>query len=100
MLFLPINHITSIGFSLCDKYKIPVIFHSYSPVLFNLMGFHVFYIVADLLLPSDAAPEVVEKPGDNSLSKLKNLYAVAKELSETEVKCVLVSFMKLTSYSQ
>nr|XP_011468203.1 PREDICTED: uncharacterized protein LOC101312768 isoform X2 [Fragaria vesca subsp. vesca]XP_011468206.1 PREDICTED: uncharacterized protein LOC101312768 isoform X2 [Fragaria vesca subsp. vesca] len=30
-------------------------------------------------------PEVVEKPGDNSLSKLKNLYAHAKELSENEV---------------
>ena len=36
------------------------------------------------------APEVVEKPGDNSLSKLKNLYAHAKELSESEVKYVLI----------
>ncbi|KAM5577903.1 hypothetical protein ABKV19_008300 [Rosa sericea] len=32
-----------------------------------------------------ATPEVVEKPGDSSLSKLKNLYAHAKELSENEV---------------
>ncbi|KAK9950209.1 hypothetical protein M0R45_005710 [Rubus argutus] len=32
-----------------------------------------------------ATPEVVEKPGDNSLLKLKNLYAQAKELSENEV---------------
>ncbi|KAM2955945.1 hypothetical protein FF2_023130 [Malus domestica] len=32
-----------------------------------------------------ATPEVVEKPGDNSLSKLKNLYVHAKELSESEV---------------
>ncbi|KAM7277627.1 hypothetical protein ACFE04_004761 [Oxalis oulophora] len=32
-----------------------------------------------------ATPEVVEKPGDNSLIKLKNLYTTAKELSETEV---------------
>ncbi|XP_044501038.1 SAGA-associated factor 29 homolog A-like isoform X2 [Mangifera indica] len=32
-----------------------------------------------------ATPEVVEKPGDNSLSKLKSLYIQAKELSENEV---------------
>ncbi|CAH9115379.1 unnamed protein product [Cuscuta europaea] len=32
-----------------------------------------------------SAPEVVEKPGDNSLSKLKMLYTQAKELSESEV---------------
>ncbi|KAF3444555.1 hypothetical protein FNV43_RR14247 [Rhamnella rubrinervis] len=32
-----------------------------------------------------ATPEVVEKPGDNSLAKLKNLYALAKDLSENEV---------------
>ncbi|VFQ91870.1 unnamed protein product [Cuscuta campestris] len=30
-------------------------------------------------------PEVVEKPGDNSLSRLKMLYMHAKELSESEV---------------
>lgn len=36
-----------------------------------------------------AAPEVVEKPGDNSLSKLKTLYIQAKELSENEVAYVL-----------
>ncbi|KAK6153113.1 hypothetical protein DH2020_012752 [Rehmannia glutinosa] len=32
-----------------------------------------------------STPEVVEKPGDNSLSRLKMLYTQAKELSETEV---------------
>ncbi|KAI4348223.1 hypothetical protein L6164_008971 [Bauhinia variegata] len=32
-----------------------------------------------------ATPEVVEKPGDNSLSRLKLLYTHAKELSESEV---------------
>ncbi|KAI4350618.1 hypothetical protein L6164_005061 [Bauhinia variegata] len=32
-----------------------------------------------------ATPEVVEKPGDSSLSRLKLLYTHAKELSETEV---------------
>lgn len=32
------------------------------------------------------SPEVVEKPGDTSLLKLKNLYTEAKELSETEVR--------------
>ncbi|KAL2523286.1 SGF29 tudor-like domain [Forsythia ovata] len=32
-----------------------------------------------------STPEVVEKPGDNSLSKLKMLYTQAKELSESEV---------------
>ncbi|KAF5961625.1 hypothetical protein HYC85_002834 [Camellia sinensis] len=31
------------------------------------------------------APEVVEKPGDNSLLRLKMLYTQAKELSESEV---------------
>lgn len=30
-------------------------------------------------------PEVVEKPGDNSLAKLKTLYVHAKDLSESEV---------------
>ncbi|KAK4845715.1 hypothetical protein QYF36_008260 [Acer negundo] len=32
-----------------------------------------------------ATPEVVEKPGDNCLGKLKSLYIQAKELSENEV---------------
>ncbi|OAY25639.1 SAGA-associated factor 29 homolog A [Manihot esculenta] len=32
-----------------------------------------------------ATPEVVEKPGDNSLSRLKSLYTQAKDLSENEV---------------
>ncbi|KAI3725978.1 hypothetical protein L1987_43781 [Smallanthus sonchifolius] len=32
-----------------------------------------------------STPEVVEKPGDNSLSRLKMLYIQAKELSESEV---------------
>uniref|UniRef100_A0A251SB47 Putative SGF29 tudor-like domain-containing protein n=1 Tax=Helianthus annuus TaxID=4232 RepID=A0A251SB47_HELAN len=32
-----------------------------------------------------STPEVVEKPGDNSLSRLKMLYVQAKELSENEV---------------
>ncbi|KAL3526105.1 hypothetical protein ACH5RR_014477 [Cinchona calisaya] len=32
-----------------------------------------------------STPEVVEKPGDNSLSKLKSLYTLAKEISENEV---------------
>lgn len=41
----------------------------------------------------NAAPEVVEKAGDNSLSKLKSLYTQAKELSETEVTYVCFSFL-------
>ncbi|XP_022741341.1 uncharacterized protein LOC111292947 isoform X1 [Durio zibethinus] len=32
-----------------------------------------------------ATPEVVEKPGDSSLSRLKNLYIQAKDLSEREI---------------
>ncbi|WZY78912.1 hypothetical protein YC2023_025296 [Brassica napus] len=32
-----------------------------------------------------SSPEVVEKPGDTSLSQLKNLFIQAKELSESEV---------------
>ncbi|KAI3761909.1 hypothetical protein L1987_52332 [Smallanthus sonchifolius] len=31
-----------------------------------------------------STPEVVEKPGDNSLSRLKMLYIQAKDLSESE----------------
>lgn len=34
----------------------------------------------------NADPDVIEKPGDTSLEKLKDLYSQAKELSETEVK--------------
>lgn len=34
------------------------------------------------------APEVVEKPGDNSLARLKMLYTQAKDLSESEVAYV------------
>lgn len=37
-----------------------------------------------------AAPEMVEKPGDTSLSKLKMLYIQAKELSESEVRYVWI----------
>ncbi|KAF8088412.1 hypothetical protein N665_0543s0022 [Sinapis alba] len=40
-----------------------------------------------------SSPEVVEKPGDTSLSKLKLLYIQAKELSESEVT---VSNIRLT----
>jgi len=36
----------------------------------------------------DVAPEVVEKPGDNSLAKLKMLYTQAKDLSDNEAKYV------------
>lgn len=43
------------------------------------------FILHNFLL-ADAAPEVVEKPGDNSLSRLKMLYEKAKELAESEVK--------------
>ena len=45
-----------------------------------------------LLLYVVAAPEMVEKPGDNSLSRLKSLYTHAKELSETEVRYVQYFF--------
>lgn len=38
-----------------------------------------------LRLCCNTAPEVVEKPGDTSLSQLKNLFIQAKELSESEV---------------
>lgn len=36
----------------------------------------------------DVAPEVVEKPGDTSLSRLKMLYTQAKDLSDNEAKYV------------
>lgn len=36
----------------------------------------------------NAAPEVVEKPGDNSLARLKVLYTQAKDLSENEARYV------------
>ncbi|KAJ4845342.1 SAGA-associated factor 29 A [Turnera subulata] len=42
-----------------------------------------------------ATPEVVEKPGDTSLSKLKNLYNQAKDLSENEVSVSTVLLSQL-----
>ncbi|KAM0049185.1 hypothetical protein Hdeb2414_s0008g00282951 [Helianthus debilis subsp. tardiflorus] len=51
----------------------------YSSFLHHSTNLNHCYVLA----PS--APEVVEKPGDNSLSRLKMLYVQAKELSETEV---------------
>lgn len=36
----------------------------------------------------NSAPDVVEKTGDGSLTRLKALYTQAKELSETEVTYV------------
>ncbi|KAL5572809.1 hypothetical protein UlMin_022406 [Ulmus minor] len=42
-----------------------------------------------------ATPEVVEKPGDNSLAKLKHLYAHAKDLSESEVSVSSVLLSQL-----
>jgi SAGA-associated factor 29 len=39
----------------------------------------------------NAAPEVVEKPGDTSLAKLKTLYTQAKELSESEVRYMYIN---------
>lgn len=46
------------------------------------IGHYLIWYVINVL---DAAPEIVEKPGDTSLSKLKILYIQAKELSENEV---------------
>ena len=57
-------------------------------------------------LLAHAAPGVVEKPGDNSLSRLKMLYTQAKELSEGEIKCVhhfrflLFFFLVRANYAQ
>lgn len=50
--------------------------------LFELIYMPLLTVAVGLF---NAAPEVVEKPGDNSLSKLKSLYIQAKELSENEV---------------
>jgi len=44
-----------------------------------------------------ATPEIVEKPGDISLSKLKNLYIQAKELSESEVTVSNILLTQLDS---
>ncbi|EOA24645.1 hypothetical protein CARUB_v10017914mg [Capsella rubella] len=44
-----------------------------------------------------ATPEIVEKPGDTSLSKLKNLYIQAKELSESEVTVSNILLSQLDS---
>lgn len=62
------------------------------PILLNycatlvLLDFQFNYFFRPDILHVDAAPEVVEKPGDNSLSRLKSLYIQAKELSENEVR--------------
>lgn len=45
-----------------------------------------------------ATPEVVEKPGDNSLTKLKLLYIHAKELSESEVNISTVLANQLDAF--
>lgn len=45
-----------------------------------------------------AAPEVVEKPGDSSLSKLKMLYMQAKELSESEVRYVITVMFLFSAF--
>lgn len=50
------------------------------------------------LLFMQAAPEVVEKPGDSSLSKLKMLYMQAKELSESEVRYVLTMMFLFSEF--
>ncbi|KAL0692581.1 hypothetical protein Bca4012_059761 [Brassica carinata] len=44
-----------------------------------------------------SSPEVVEKPGDTSLSKLKLLYIQAKELSESEVAVSNIRLTRLDS---
>ncbi|CAN6857606.1 unnamed protein product [Brassica oleracea] len=44
-----------------------------------------------------SSPEVVEKPGDTSLSRLKNLYIQAKELSESEVTVSNIRLAQLDS---
>ncbi|CAF2143618.1 unnamed protein product [Brassica napus] len=44
-----------------------------------------------------SSPEVVEKPGDTSLSQLKNLFIQAKELSESEVTVSNIRLAQLDS---
>ncbi|KAL8120135.1 hypothetical protein AgCh_017317 [Apium graveolens] len=47
-------------------------------------GMHALPTKAQLLTKlNEDAPEVVEKPGDSSLSRLKMLYTQAKDLSES-----------------
>lgn len=41
-----------------------------------------------------AAPEMVEKPGDTSLGRLKMLYTQAKDLSDSEAKYVYSMALK------
>ncbi|KAE8699663.1 Protein kinase G11A [Hibiscus syriacus] len=50
---------------------------------FKLVKFSTFFWFSFRF--HDLAPEVVEKPGDSSLSKLKTLYIQARDLSEKEV---------------
>lgn len=81
---VPTYHPYHLNVSITTVQCNPVFFHNYNLVLFFLCSqflypFFLFFYV-------DAAPELVEKSGDNSLSKLKHLYTVAKDLSETEVK--------------
>ncbi|KAK6155233.1 hypothetical protein DH2020_009481 [Rehmannia glutinosa] len=52
----------------------------------TIIKFYLWHYQSFLLNHLDQnSPEVVEKPGDNSLSRLKMLYTQAKELSESEV---------------
>ncbi|WRX20838.1 hypothetical protein QQP08_013325 [Theobroma cacao] len=45
-----------------------------------------------------ATPEVVEKPGDSSLSRLRTLYIQAKDLSEREVSISNLLLSQLDSF--
>lgn len=57
------------------------------------MASFVFFLITTDIYTSfmayvNAAPEMVEKPTDSSLSKLRALYYQARDLSENEVRYV------------
>jgi len=57
---------------------------SYSYILYSCLCILLMIVFCHFV----AAPEVVEKPGDNSLARLKFLYTQAKDLSESEARYV------------
>lgn len=73
---------------------------SVHPILICVLGlFYWSNIVLTYVFFTRAAPEVVEKPEDNSLSWLKMLYIQAKELSESEVAYVDTCILSYLSIS-
>ena len=74
-----------------DLFKPKLIEQKSCFLIFNFNFVFVYIatnIYTSLMAYVNAAPEVVEKPTDSSLSRLRTLYFQAKDVSEAEMKYV------------